>query len=109
AGEAVVHALLDRLVDIGAMLGRQPHLGADDDVGLPCVQHAAEVLLGFAVAVERGRVEVVDAGLDGARDRALLVGRGTLGEQPADRARALAPAWWPAAPAVNSPPTAPAP
>ena len=42
AGKAVVHALLDRLAGIGAMLGRQPHLGADDNVGLECLQYAAE-------------------------------------------------------------------
>ena len=80
--------LRDRLADIGAVLGRQPHLGADHDVGLERLQHAAEIALGLAVAVERRRVEIVDAGLDGARHGALLVaGR----------------------PLVNNPPTAPAP
>ena len=88
--QAVLHALRDRLADIGAMLDAEPHLGADDHVGLQRLQHAAEVLLGFAVAVERRGVEVVDAGLYGARRGALLVGRPALGEQSADRSCAVA-------------------
>ncbi len=90
AAEAVVHALGDRLGHIGAVLGRQPHLGADHDVGLERLQHAAEIALGLAVAVERRRVEVVDAGLQSARHGALLIVRPALGHQPADSARTVA-------------------
>ena len=88
--QAVVHALRDRLADVGAMSAAQPELGAEDDIGLQRLQHAAEIALGLAVAVERRGVEVVDAGLDGARGGALLVGRRALGEQPADGAGAVA-------------------
>ena len=68
----------------------EPDLGADDDIGLQRLEHTAEIALGLAIAVERRGVEVVDAGLDGARRGALLVGRRALGEQPADGAGAIA-------------------
>ena len=88
--QAVVHALCDRLTDICAMLGAEPHLGADDDIGLQGLQNAAEIPLGLAVAIERRGVEVVDAGVDGPCHCAFLVGRRTFGEQPADCTGAIA-------------------
>src|SRR6516164_10198557 len=49
--------------------------GTDEYVGLQALQDAPEIALGFAVAIHRRGVEVVDAKLDGTRDRPLLVGR----------------------------------
>ena len=90
ACQALVHRLRDELGDPRAVGRLQPELGAEHDVGLQRLQHAAEVALGLAVAVERGGVDVVDAELDGARDRPLLVGRRALGHQAADGAGAEA-------------------
>ena len=90
ARQALVHRLRDELGDPRAVGRLQPELGAEHDVGLQRLQHAAEIALGLAVAVERGGVDVVDAELDGARDRPLLVGRRALGHQAADGAGAEA-------------------
>src|SRR5947207_65989 len=80
----------DRLTDLAALGGRQSHLGADIDIRLQRLQHPAEIVLGFAVAVHLRGVEIVDAELDRARDGAFLVGGGALDHQPADRAAAKA-------------------
>ena len=56
--------------------------------GFRHAEHAADILLRRAVPVGRRGVEMIDAGLERARDRALLVGRRALGHQPADRAAA---------------------
>ena len=73
------------------LAGRQPDLGADDDVGrLQLLQDAAEVLFRFAVAVLHRGVEIVHAGGDRPRDGALLVGGIAAHHQSADRAAAEA-------------------
>ena len=71
--------------------GRQPDLGADDDVGrFELLQDAAEILFGFAVAVLHRGVEVVHAGGERACDGALLVEWFAAHHQSADRAAAEA-------------------
>ena len=79
-----------RRTDLAALGRRQANLCADIDIRLQRFQHAAEIALGFAVAIHLRRVEVVDAELDRARHRALLVGGGALDHQPADGAAAKA-------------------
>ena len=71
-------------------VARQPHLGADIDLGLQRLEDAAEILFRAAVAVLRGGVEIIDAELQRAGDGALLVGRRAADHQPADRAAAEA-------------------
>jgi hypothetical protein len=88
--QTLVHASRHRVSDTCPVAGLEPELGAEHDIGLQLLQHAAEVALRLAVAVERGGVDVVDAELDGAGDRALLVGGIALGEEAADRAGAVA-------------------
>ena len=66
----------DRGADPARLGRRQPHLGADIDIGLQRFQHAAEIASrDLAVAVHARRIEIVDAELERARHRALLVGR----------------------------------
>ena len=70
---------------------RQPDLGADGHVGrFEPLQHAAEILFRFAVAVLHRGVEVVHAGVDRPRDGALLVERVAAHHESADRAAAEA-------------------
>jgi hypothetical protein len=80
----------DRGADLAALGGRQPHLGADISVGLQRLPDPAEVLFALAVAVHRGRVEVVDAEFERPGDGALLFGGHPLDHEPADRAAAEA-------------------
>jgi hypothetical protein len=54
------------------------------------LQHAAEILFRFAVAVLHRCIEVVHAGGDRSRDGALLVERIAAHHQSADRAAAEA-------------------
>ena len=68
---------------------RQPDLGADRDVAqLQRLDGAAKIGFGLAVAILRGGVEVVDAGVDRACDRPLLVRGPTAHHQAADGAAA---------------------
>src|SRR6185312_15959191 len=91
AFEAVLERLRDRIANASGIAWRQPDLGANHDIGrLERLQDAAEVLFGFAVAVLHGRVEVVDAGGERPRDRALLVGRRAAHHEPAHGAAAEA-------------------
>jgi hypothetical protein len=86
-----VEARLERGRDRGADVRpfvRHAHLGGEHDVWLQAREHTAEILLRGAVAIGRRGVEQVNAGLERARDRALLVGRCPLGHQAADRAAA---------------------
>ena len=72
-------------------LGRHADLGADHHIGrLQLLQHAAEILFRFAIAVLHRGVEIVDAGGDRARDGALLVGGIAAHHQSADGAAAEA-------------------
>ena len=77
----------DRRADVGRSAGTRT-LVREDDVRLELREHAADVRLRGAVAVGGGGVEVIDAGLDRARDRALLIRGRAFGHQPADRAAA---------------------
>jgi hypothetical protein len=86
-----VEARLERGRDRGAdvrALRRHAHLGREHDLRLQAREHAPEIALRGAVAIGRGGVEMVDAGLERARHRALLVGGRAPGHQPADRAAA---------------------
>ena len=76
----------DRGGDAAEIGGPDAHLGADDDVGLQLRQHAAKVLLGLAVAVHRGGVEVVHTHFQCARDGAFLILRRAAHHQAAHRA-----------------------
>src|SRR5260370_12205889 len=68
-----------------------PDLGADGHVGrFEPLQHTAEILFRFAVAVLHRGVEVVRAGVDRPRDGALLVERIAAHHESADRAAAEA-------------------
>ena len=78
----------DRCADPARLGWRQAHLGADIDIGLQRLQHAAEIALALAVAVHLRRVEIVDAEFERARHGALLIGRLALDHQPANRAAA---------------------
>ena len=70
---------------------RQADLGADRDVGrFEPLQHAAEILFRFAIAVLHRGVEVVHAGGDRPRNGALLIARIAAHHQSADRAAAEA-------------------
>ena len=90
AREAGIERFDDR-VGNAAFAGRQADLGADHHARrLELAQDAAKVLLGLAVAILHGRVEVVDAGGECARDRTLLVGRIAAHHQAADGAAAEA-------------------
>ena len=72
-------------------VGFNEYFGADENLRpFQRLQHAPEVALGYAVAVHRRGVEVVDAELHGARDRALLVGRCTFHHQATHGAAAEA-------------------
>ena len=89
AAEAFQACLQGRGDGVGgaaALSRHDAHLGGDDHLGLELGQHPAEVLLGLAVAVERRAVEVVDAELERARHRPLLVGGLAARHQAADRA-----------------------
>jgi len=90
AAEARLEGRRHGLGGAAARLIRDAHLGADDDARTEGLEDAAEVLLGLAVAVLHGRVEVVDAGCERLRDRALLVGRIAAHHQAADGAAAEA-------------------
>jgi len=71
--------------------GRQPDLGADDHIGgFERLQDAAEILLGFTVAVLHGGIEVIHADGDRPRHGALLVARIAAHHQSTDRAAAEA-------------------
>src|SRR6185437_3929658 len=71
--------------------GRQSHLGADHRAGrLQTLQHAAEVLFGFAVAILHRRIEIIHAGLDRAADGPLLIAWLAAHHQAADRPAAEA-------------------
>src|SRR5262249_43390894 len=88
--EARVQRGGERLADLAALGWRQPNFGADIDIGLQRLQHAAEIALALAVAIHLRRVEIIDAELDGARNSAFLIGGGALDHEPADRATAEA-------------------
>src|ERR1700722_6728018 len=53
---------------------RNADLCADGHVGLQLREDTPKVLFRFAIAVLRGRVEVIDADLDRLRDSTLLIG-----------------------------------
>src|SRR5207247_6255483 len=76
--------------DLGGGDGRHPDLGADVHPRLERLQRLPEILLRLTVAVDGGRVEVVDAELHRARDRALALGGRAPDEQAADVAAAEA-------------------
>ena len=90
ARQAFVQAARDRARNIATMLGAEPHLGPQDNVGPQRLENAAEVAFGLAVAVERRCIDIVDAGRDCARQRPLLIGCGALGEEAADGTGAVA-------------------
>ena len=82
---------LDAGGDGGGGIGRlrwHAHLGADVRLRAQRPQRHAEVALGLAVAVRGRGVEVVDARLEGARDRPLALGRRAAHDEPADVAAA---------------------
>ena len=87
-GEAGVQRGGDASGDLARLGRRQPHLGAEIDVGLQLLEHAPEILFRAAVAVLRGGVEIIDIELERARHRAFLVGRRAAYHQSADRAAA---------------------
>ncbi len=67
----------------------QPDLGADGHIGrFEPLQDTTEILFRFAVAVLHRGVEVVHAGSDRPRDRALLVEWIAAHHEPAHRAAA---------------------
>src|SRR5690348_5286606 len=68
--------------------GLDADLCADGDVGLQLRQYPAKVLLGLAIAVLCGRIEVIDASLDRLRDCSLLIGRRATHHQATDSSAA---------------------
>src|SRR5262249_21683437 len=66
----------DRAGDPPAILELETELGAEDDVRPQDPEHPAEVLLGLSVSVQGRRIEIVDAELERASHRALLLSRG---------------------------------
>ena len=73
--EAAFERGRDRLGDAAECVGGNTDLGADDRIGrLQLLQDAAKVLFRLAVAVQHGRIEIVHADVDRARDETLLVG-----------------------------------
>ena len=81
----------DGVINAAKLAGRQPDLGADDDVGrFQLLQNPAKVLFRLAIAIQHRGVEVVDAGGDRACDCTLLVGGIAAHHQSAHRAAAEA-------------------
>src|SRR5205823_3370170 len=74
----------DGLADWPVIGGLDPELRADQHGGGACPGGPPQVPLRLAVTVGRRGVEVVDPELDGARHRALLIGRRTPDHQAAD-------------------------
>ena len=75
--------------DLARLGGRlQAHLVPDMETGLQRLDDAAQILLRPAFAILRGGVEIIDAELQRASNRAFLVGRRTADHEPADRAAA---------------------
>jgi hypothetical protein len=69
------------------IVGRQPHLGADDRVGrFQLSQHPAEIFFRFAVAVLNGGVEIIHTRGERPRHHALLLGRIAAHHEAADGA-----------------------
>jgi hypothetical protein len=64
----------DRRTNVALLRAQHAHLRAvNESARLQPPHHLAEVLFGHAVAVDRRRIEVGDAGVDGARKRTLLL------------------------------------
>ena len=76
--------------DVAALLRIDAHLGADRDIGPQRLQRATEIHLRHAIAIGIGSVEIGDAVVDRTADGAVLLGRGPLDHQAADRAATVA-------------------
>src|SRR6266446_6855018 len=74
----------DRRAGPAAFAVRNAHFSADYDVGLQTLDDASEITLGFAITIHRGGIEIVNAELDRASHRPLLVGGIAAYHQPAD-------------------------
>ena len=57
--------------DIGRL---QAHFGAENDFGFECVKNPAEIGFGFAIALNRRGVEIIDPQFQRPTDDALLFG-----------------------------------
>src|SRR2546426_69451 len=83
-----LEALFQRARDGAGNLGRRhvryAELGADVEPRLERADHLAEVRLRLAVAVDGGRVEIVDAQLQRAGHGALALGGGAADHETAD-------------------------
>ncbi len=89
--QAAVKGSAYGVLDPAEIAGRQADLGADDGVGgLQLSEHAAEILLGLAIAVLYRGVEVVHPGLERPGDSPFLLAGVAAHHQPADRAAAEA-------------------
>src|SRR5262245_59481646 len=86
--EARFERFRDRVGDSAPVVELEAELGAEDDVRPEDPEHPPEILLGLAVSVRRGSIEIVDAELERASHGALLFGRGRAHHQPADVASA---------------------
>src|SRR5579883_1294750 len=74
-----------------ALAGRQSDFGTNHHIrGLEGPQNAAEVPLGFTIAVLHCRVEIVDPGCEGSRNGAFLIARVSPHHQSTDCAAAEA-------------------
>ncbi len=89
--EAALERLRYGFANAPEVRARQADLCTDGHVGrFELLQHTAEILFRFAVAVLHCGVEIVHAGLDRPRHGALLVKRIAAHHQSADRAAAEA-------------------
>ena len=98
-GAQPAEAVLDRLADVAARSARplavahvHPELGRENDLVTPPVQHAPELLLTLAAAVDVGGVKEGDAGVErGVDDLPCVVKREPAAEvvaaEPDDRRR----------------------
>jgi hypothetical protein len=77
-----------RRAEAAALAVGYAHLGADKDVGLQALHDMPEIAFGLAISVHRCGIEIIDAEVDGTRDRPLLIGRVAAHHQPANRAAA---------------------